>query len=618
MLSFDLSEMRRADGSVLYWEAEAEASRHALKVADRVAVTAPFRELLRRLPSKRLLLYCQYAVKEEIYPFVRQACVIRWYRDNGRAIPSGDDVVPVPRKGLCAALEDCWEFDGIPLRKMSPFEFVFRREARSPGQAIRQALKPPVKAFLRFIQELRRDQVPGEAQGHSGTIACHYVEGVDPSRRNDLSWFAGSGLEPEQVLIYFDSRDNKTGRPIPRKIIRDIEERGFRWVALLPGVVEEQGMRYWNAPRVPAHEFLSKRLAGSDVERWAVEMGNHAIEQVFYWRSFHRAFGVKVHYIPEEGFAKNIAQAIAFDAEGTRAGVLVGRQRSEISAPLGCCIGFQPKHVYFVWSRRYDLKLLHDDHDRIEALVVSGYPYCTSLSYEDRVGALRRKGVTFVVALFDEGHGPHTFSSSKNIERLYRAFLQWVVDDPEVGLIIKSKKPSVIKGLPALHPLLDRAVATGRCVRPAREWGMFPAEASKGADMAVGVDIATAVVEAVLNGCRGVCFDAAAAPDHQFYQWGRVIYASLEEMVAAMKRFKADTSSEPSLGDWSAHLNELDPFRDGQGGARMGSYMRWLLESFNDGKSREEAIRFANGSYAAQWGADKVIMMDDECVRNAL
>jgi hypothetical protein len=60
------------------------------------------------------------------------------------------------------------------------------------------------------------------------------------------------------------------------------------------------------------------------------------------------------------------------------------------------------------------------------------------------------------------------------------------------------------------------------------------------------------------------------------------------------------------LGEWAEHIDELDPYRDGRGGERIGTYMRWLLESFDKGKTREGAIGNANKLFAESWGADKI------------
>ena len=75
--------------------------------------------------------------------------------------------------------------------------------------------------------------------------------------------------------------------------------------------------------------------------------------------------------------------------------------------------------------------------------------------------------------------------------------------------------------------------------------------------------------------------------------------------------YKENPVFERELGDFSEHICELDPFRDGKGGERVGTYMRWLLESFDDGKKQKDAIQYANGLYAEQWGYDKVIDMTD-------
>ena len=80
--------------------------------------------------------------------------------------------------------------------------------------------------------------------------------------------------------------------------------------------------------------------------------------------------------------------------------------------------------------------------------------------------------------------------------------------------------------------------------------------------------------------------------------------------MASLKKYKGNPHSNSELGDWTPFLDELDPFRDGRGGERMGIYMRWLLESFDNGKNRDEVIQSANKLYAEKWGSDKVVNME--------
>jgi len=132
--------------------------------------------------------------------------------------------------------------------------------------------------------------------------------------------------------------------------------------------------------------------------------------------------------------------------------------------------------------------------------------------------------------------------------------------------------------------------------------------------MAIGCGISSALIEAVIGGCKGIHYDMTHLKTHEFYKWGyeKIIFDDIDRMVSALKRYKKNPDDEPELGVWSPYIYKLDPFKDGKGGERMGSYMRWLLESLDEGKSRNEAIQYANKLYSEQWGSDKVIQFTDE------
>ena len=92
------------------------------------------------------------------------------------------------------------------------------------------------------------------------------------------------------------------------------------------------------------------------------------------------------------------------------------------------------------------------------------------------------------------------------------------------------------------------------------------------------------------------------------YKWGenKVIFPDLDEMLSRLEIYKNNHEKYPALGDWSEHLDDIDPFRDNRGGERIGTYLRWLLEGFEQGMDREENILKANQLYAEAWGKDKI------------
>ena len=61
------------------------------------------------------------------------------------------------------------------------------------------------------------------------------------------------------------------------------------------------------------------------------------------------------------------------------------------------------------------------------------------------------------------------------------------------------------------------------------------------------------------------------------------------------------------FGDWASIIDDLDPFRDGMAAFRMGTYLEWLIEGFENNLDREVIMANAAGRYKKQWGTDKVI-----------
>lgn len=611
MLAYDLSEMKGEDGSALYFEVEDRATELAVRMACIIESTSAYKRLAEELPSPRLSLYFQYLIKYEIYPFVRQGCVISWYKRNGKQISTEDAAVCVPKSGIFTALKECWDFKDIPITLISAS--ILEMTAGFPSRITAYA-KGAIKKIIERCVEFKRSHNFVLPDTKSAIIACHYAEGFDPLKRNDLTWYPKSGIYPGRVLIYFDSINHETGQPIDRKTIRQLEDQGFRWVALKKDIIEDNGYNYWNAPR--GHKGLKKKMIQNRIEDWVLRVGGDLLGEVEYWRHFYNEFKVRINYISEEGQAKNIAQALAFDVDNKTDGFLVGRQRSEVFCPFK--IGYHPKHIFFMWSKRA-ASYVDSRYDQIEKLVLIGYPYTilkkgqalNSVTYSQ---TLRSKGIKFIIALFDDVYFLHNPYSRGEMIKLYQEFLRWILENKAVGLIIKSKKSDTINSLSEIQSLLNEALESGRCIRLEDEYGRLPSDASIGADIAVGVGISTAAVEAVIGGCRGIHYDMLRLKKHEFYRWGyeRIIFDDRERMIAAIKRYQENPENDPGLGDWSQYLEQLDVFCDNNGSERMGAYMNWLLGAFDKSMDREAAMEYADRLYAQRWGNDKIIEANNE------
>jgi hypothetical protein len=227
----------------------------------------------------------------------------------------------------------------------------------------------------------------------------------------------------------------------------------------------------------------------------------------------------------------------------------------------------------------------------------------------------------FNILLLDSNHS-HNEGLSQHIETstmsaFYWAFLDWVLEDVDIGVIIKPKKSQLLTSLPGVIDYLEKVEKkTGRCLLIKDSFQKMPSSYLKGIDMVVGTGVffSSAVVECVIHGARGIFYDYPNLRYHEpgLYSWGEnnVIFPDFDSMISALKGYKNDPSSNPRLGDWSAHLDELDPFRDMRGGERIGTYMRWLQEAFDQGLEREDVIEQANALYVEAWGEDKIFFSE--------
>ena len=255
----------------------------------------------------------------------------------------------------------------------------------------------------------------------------------------------------------------------------------------------------------------------------------------------------------------------------------------------------------------------------ITTLVTAGYPFdhlfegarpeAAKLN-----GQLRAAGASRIICFFDDGFTNAGETSREHLELLYRAMLGELIESPSLGLILKPKKPldETVLASTELQVLLDKAVATGRCLPLARsspsERLIYPYGPGLAADLAVGYPINTAVIEAVLAGVPGVYIDLTREPGHPFYDEGyeRIVFDDLDRAMDAIRRWLRNPADAPALGDHSKVIDNLDPFRDGKAAERVGQYMSWSMEGFERGLSRDDVVRRSSRLYAEQHGAEHV------------
>jgi hypothetical protein len=272
-------------------------------------------------------------------------------------------------------------------------------------------------------------------------------------------------------------------------------------------------------------------------------------------------------------------------------------------------VGLRVEPVNFLWGK-HDGRVLLGSGAIAKHMLVSGciindnYDEQAQKSAKDFALNFRSKGGKFILSFFDNSFPPCN---------IYRGFFKWLLEDPHLGLLIKSKAHiwSFIEE-DGLDGLVDQALETGRIhILPS---SASPADAAIVSDFSVGFLSYSAIVTCTLKGARVLYLDYDKIDEPQksyctLHSLGpdRCVFNGFDSMKYAIKKYMENPKSNPALGDVTPVLDDFDPFRDGKAGDRISEYISWYLEGVDNGLSRDNALNFSTQKYANKWGADKVI-----------
>lgn len=610
-LDYNLADMRSANGESLRWQIESLASQTALEICKDLKTETSMCNLSTFIPDVFVELYFQRRIKQEIYPMIRSMCVIDWYVRN--EVPLAGTTVTIHRQhALADLLKKHWPSNDIPLTIRS--NFILNYFSPQPVHSVynlgRQFAKRIIMAYRTNAQLIKPPDMP------ENSVAVHYCEGLEEDSRSDLFWFRQSDIDPQKILVFFDSVNSEsagTGKPIDSDTIEFIERNKLRWVCLEKLRINIKDAPYWSTTHRTYALFnafnKTHNPTKNRLDKWINNLSRSLLCEVDYWQSFYSSFNIKLHIESEEGFDRGIAQRIAIDNVG---GIHIGKQRSENLGWHDSQLGYHPHNVFFLWGNR-SIEDLINTRNQISQFIISGYPYDylfsdTQLSTKWRQN-LNNNQAQFCIALFDEVFGNHLQYSKSMLINFYNSFLDMVITNRDIGLIIKSKKPEILKQLPEIQPKLKEALQTKRCLVVDNPQKRLPATASSAADISVGMGISSAITEAAISGARGFHYDSSQMLSHPFYTYGKdqFIFSNLDTLINAINRYENVSEPKSNAGDFSSVLDQLDPFRDGKAYHRIQKYISYLLESFDQGLQQQEAIDSANSRYASLWGQDKII-----------
>ena len=167
-----------------------------------------------------------------------------------------------------------------------------------------------------------------------------------------------------------------------------------------------------------------------------------------------------------------------------------------------------------------------------------------------------------------------------------------------------------------VEKLLDKAISTGRCYifdeSGRHTTSAPPVLAGLASDVCIHghLSAGTAALECALEGIPTLLIDREGAKNSKLYELpkGKVIFQDWPSAIDALMEYFNSPDESSNFGDWSSIIDELDPFRDGMAANRMGTYLKWLIDGYDNNLEREVIMINAANKYKKIWGDDKVIL----------
>ena len=429
---------------------------------------------------------------------------------------------------------------------------------------------------------------------------------------SDLFFTFQSSLKKEKLVLLRVQGTEDT--------IKHLNQHNVSYCCMTPPRYRVEGLNYYSGPqKIPNIEY--KQYKGSDQlstleRRW---LKYHQVEYLYrksYWKEFAHQQNIKVFHTWYKYEADHIAVTEALRETG---GVMSIWQLPFEEIPNVECI--ISTDIAFCFSTRWSGNAERLQGSKILYHVSTGFLGVNCELLRPKALELRQqlhaKGVQKIIACFDENSlDDSRWHQGHKVQREnYRLLLEKVLRHPWLGVIFKPKQPRTLrKRLGDVAILLEDAEQTGRCMvletSTPYASNIPPVLAGLVADVAIQghMNAGTTALECALAGIPTLSVDRECFHRSRLYELGegQVVFRSYEDLWETLQEHWNSPAGVPGLGDWSPLLEELDPFRDGRGAERMGTYLRWLIQGFDQGLDRDTIMADAAGKYCKQWGHDKI------------
>lgn len=627
-VTYNVGEIKDSSGKSLYDEIYRDITNICSRIKEERIDQNPLLALMNSTWDRKILSFHFEKLVEQYIPGeppveCLRIGLVNWMACHRLQLDKSDYIILIRRKQWFSYISLYAAAHGIKLYGYPNFNYRFLFEGSkkllSFSMMLLNTLDMIKQDFLRNrIHPNDSNKTDGMRKHNPGPNGfrisiCHSGSKIsfDPSDRSDFFWMNGVEIPFSKVLLF-----NCVGNQII-----DEETRGLADQKQIKILGDGPGLTKWvSTPlRIKIMIRMVLIIMINIVRclcqgRWT---SSYYIKQLIilssdysYWFDFY--FNQKIIANVSQINATTTGQVLAINALN---GISFCYQHSASNYFPTTFIS-AGENVQFVFSN-YFQRLWEKIDAPVEQYIETGFIYDAAIrkvQSSSRIPDTRKRlfenGAKFIICYFDENSidrwdmpVPHEQAAKD-----YEFLLNWLIEDPCLGLVFKPKRPvDLFQRLSTLSELIESAIKTKRCTfirNNTKVDHMYPTEAALMSDLCIGrLNGVTAALEARVAGVPTILIDSDNIYNHPFYEWGydRVVFNDWKKIRRAIEKYRAFRCSDSDFGDWSPIWDQLDPYQDGQASQKMGSFIRWAVEALENGDSQATALSVARHKFKKRW-----------------
>jgi len=555
-IQYCISEMH-INGEGLYWHIYGDSSRIALEIANIVLERLQVHKSLgEKYNRKKIELFYKQKIALDIRPYIKLVDILDSFtsaEDNKSA-----------RKFVIIVKQNLWlkfisNFKEHLLIETLPYPNV-KEFLTLTFNLIRFPIGILVNGIFKAVSMVFEKKVKDEEKPK---VAVLHAQSLDMAYRSDYFWYPESGLNSDQVLVYFRI-PNKAPGP---DILNLVKSHGFRSVNLIPRrLLKISGL---GTPEMYLYKsfYFIKRLSSAFLEvlklcRFLIFKGN---KQLLLWQvrnlsgllyhialyeAFFIDYNIKIHFALHEAGEQLTASNMAAEITET-----VDISCHWSNYPVVYVDHGKTQDVYFSWGPHYR-KFFENDFFDFKRLVYCGYSYDSyfkrrKVESEELRKKLLNQGVKHIVCFFDETYSSEANYPKRDYIEIHKKFLEELLSDPSLGIILKPKRLNYYDSdLQEVLDLINQARETKRCLFIVSD--CFPSTVAQASDFAIGLGVFnTAALESALAGTPTATINSGKGEFHSFYKngLGKIAFDDFGELFDKIKEYLVKQCCEDGFAD---------------------------------------------------------------------